>query len=186
MLLSGLLELIRTQSAFRALAPGATLGLPRSARPYVTAALAGQAEGPQLVVTARVERAHDLAEQLPAWDPNLRVLSFPEPNPIFYERAPWGPRTIRARLQVLAEMLDSGQAAQEIVEARGLAQVSDVSALKAAVAQTLDANPGWVSDDGWVIVQIHPREYEALALENLALFDQRTYGSVMLCFYAGS
>jgi len=140
MLLSGLLELIRAQSAFRALAPGATLGLPRSARPYVTAALAGQAEGPQLVVTARVERAHDLAEQLPAWDPNLRVLSFPEPNPIFYERAPWGPRTIRARLQVLAEMLETSHpqtVTVVVTSARALMQRTLPPAEFVAHAQTI-------------------------------------------------
>jgi 16S rRNA (guanine966-N2)-methyltransferase len=48
----------------------------------------------------------------------------------------------------------------------------------------LDAKTAWLVDDGWVIVQIDPLEYEELELENLALFDQRTYGSVMLCFYA--
>jgi len=48
----------------------------------------------------------------------------------------------------------------------------------------LDARPEWVATSGWAIAQIHPREYQALALEHLALFDQRTYGSVMLCFYA--
>ena len=49
--------------------------------------------------------------------------------------------------------------------------------------QTLDVHPGWLADDAWVIAQIHPREYEGLELEHLALFDQRSYGSVMLCFY---
>lgn len=49
--------------------------------------------------------------------------------------------------------------------------------------RALDAHPGWLADDGWAIAQIHPREYEELALEYLTLFDQRTYGSVMLCFY---
>lgn len=49
--------------------------------------------------------------------------------------------------------------------------------------QALDAHPGWLSSDAWAIAQIHPREHEMLALEHLALFDQRTYGSVMLCFY---
>jgi 16S rRNA (guanine(966)-N(2))-methyltransferase RsmD len=49
--------------------------------------------------------------------------------------------------------------------------------------QVLDASPGWLADDGWAIVQIHPREYEPLALERLVLFDQRRYGGVMLCFY---
>jgi 16S rRNA (guanine966-N2)-methyltransferase len=50
--------------------------------------------------------------------------------------------------------------------------------------QALDARPGWLVDDGWAIAQIHPREYEELPLEHLALFDQRSYGGVMLCFYA--
>jgi len=49
--------------------------------------------------------------------------------------------------------------------------------------RALDGQPGWLCPDGWVIVQIHPREYEVLELEHLTLFDQRTYGSVMLCFY---
>jgi 16S rRNA (guanine966-N2)-methyltransferase len=56
--------------------------------------------------------------------------------------------------------------------------------LWAKTLQALDAGQAWLSDDGWVIAQIHPREYEPLALAHLALFDQRTYGSVMLCFYA--
>jgi 16S rRNA (guanine966-N2)-methyltransferase len=48
----------------------------------------------------------------------------------------------------------------------------------------LDAELAWLFDDGWVIVQIDPLEYDELELENLALFDQRAYGGVMLCFYA--
>lgn len=47
----------------------------------------------------------------------------------------------------------------------------------------LDDRPDWVAEGGEVIVQIDPVEYEGQALENLALFDQRTYGGVMLCFY---
>jgi len=50
--------------------------------------------------------------------------------------------------------------------------------------EALDASPGWLTDDGWVIVQIHPREYEELAAKHFMLFDQRRYGGVMLCFYA--
>jgi 16S rRNA (guanine966-N2)-methyltransferase len=56
--------------------------------------------------------------------------------------------------------------------------------LWARTLQALDACPGWLADDGWAIAQIHPREYEELPLEHLALFDRRSYGSVMLCFYA--
>ncbi len=57
----------------------------------------------------------------------------------------------------------------------------------------IDQQPAWLSEYGWAIVQIHPEEYQAsgetgphgykFELENLALFDQRKYGSVMLCFY---
>jgi len=49
--------------------------------------------------------------------------------------------------------------------------------------RVLDALPGWLKQDGWVIAQINPLEYEALPLNNFVLFDQRKYGSVMLCFY---
>jgi len=50
--------------------------------------------------------------------------------------------------------------------------------------QALDKNPGWLNDEGaWVIIQIHPREYQELALDNLQEFDQRKYGSTLLVFY---
>jgi len=38
---------------------------------------------------------------------------------------------------------------------------------------------------GIVVAQIHPKEYTELALTNLELFDQRKYGSTLLCFYRG-
>jgi 16S rRNA (guanine966-N2)-methyltransferase len=48
---------------------------------------------------------------------------------------------------------------------------------------SLDAHPAWLTDDAWVIVQIHPVEYQAAELKNLVEFDQRTYGSVLFIFY---
>jgi 16S rRNA (guanine(966)-N(2))-methyltransferase RsmD len=47
----------------------------------------------------------------------------------------------------------------------------------------LDGNPGWLVQDAWVIVQIHPVEYESLSLTHLVEFDQRKYGSTVLVFY---
>ncbi len=47
----------------------------------------------------------------------------------------------------------------------------------------LDQQPAWLAEDAWVIVQIHPVEYEALTLQKLEEFDQRTYGSVLFAFY---
>ena len=40
-----------------------------------------------------------------------------------------------------------------------------------------------LTEDGLVIVQIDPREFRELALNNLTLGDQRQYGNTMLCFY---
>jgi 16S rRNA (guanine(966)-N(2))-methyltransferase RsmD len=53
----------------------------------------------------------------------------------------------------------------------------------AQAMRELDANPGWLIEDGWIIVQIHPREYEALDLNNFVQFDERKYGSTLLVFY---
>lgn len=47
----------------------------------------------------------------------------------------------------------------------------------------LDSNPGWLSEDGWVIVQIHPVEWEDISLNNFVEIDRRKYGSTMLIFY---
>jgi 16S rRNA (guanine966-N2)-methyltransferase len=53
--------------------------------------------------------------------------------------------------------------------------------------QVLDNHIAWLSSDAWVIVQIHPVEYQSinheLLLTNLDEFDQRHYGSTLLIFY---
>lgn len=49
--------------------------------------------------------------------------------------------------------------------------------------EAVDQNPGWLVEDGWVIVQIDPREMEKVDLENLIEFDQRRYGNTLLVFY---
>ena len=47
----------------------------------------------------------------------------------------------------------------------------------------LDDHLDWLLDDSWIIVQIHPIEFELLPLKNLVEFDQRQYGSTLLVFY---
>ncbi len=49
--------------------------------------------------------------------------------------------------------------------------------------ESVDKNMHLLSDDGWVIVQIHPIEYKQAVLRNLQEFDQRKYGSTLLVFY---
>ncbi len=116
--LSGLLDILRDQPAYQFLLKqlmtggslfpnadrqgGEALGLIAAARPFAIAALARDTARPALVITSRLDQAANMAEQLLAWDPSLRVLTYTEPNPLFYERAAWGPRTTRARLRVLA------------------------------------------------------------------------------------
>jgi 16S rRNA (guanine966-N2)-methyltransferase len=47
----------------------------------------------------------------------------------------------------------------------------------------LDVNSGWLSNEAEVIVQIHPREFENLKLNNLVELEHRKYGSTLLVFY---
>lgn len=49
--------------------------------------------------------------------------------------------------------------------------------------ELVDEDIRWLSEDGWVIVQIDPREYKKVSLEKLEEFEQRKYGSTMLIFY---
>ena len=64
--------------------------------------------------------------------------------------------------EVLSEMFASGRSGQQIVEQRGLAQISDTAALEKVVAQVLEENPQQVSDYlsgkeqllGWLMGQV--------------------------------
>jgi 16S rRNA (guanine(966)-N(2))-methyltransferase RsmD len=47
----------------------------------------------------------------------------------------------------------------------------------------VDDNSEWLSEDGTVIVQIDPREYEEVDLRNLVKGEERKYGSTLLIFY---
>jgi 16S rRNA (guanine966-N2)-methyltransferase len=47
----------------------------------------------------------------------------------------------------------------------------------------VDAQPDWMSEDAWVVVQIHPVEYEDMELKNLELLEKRQYGSTLVAFY---
>ena len=47
----------------------------------------------------------------------------------------------------------------------------------------VDGNMDWVTEDGTVIVQIDPTEYEKIELTNLVEGEQRKYGSTLLIFY---
>ena len=47
----------------------------------------------------------------------------------------------------------------------------------------LDDHLDWLGEDGTVIVQIDPTEYQEITLNNLVEGEQRKYGSTLLIFY---
>lgn len=47
----------------------------------------------------------------------------------------------------------------------------------------IDGRADWLSEDGTVIVQIDPLEYQRAELQNLEETEQRKYGSTLLVFY---
>ncbi len=60
--------------------------------------------------------------------------------------------------------------------------------LWADALRVLEDRPTWLSThpewgSGVVVAQIHPREYQQLPLNRLVEYDQRKYGSTLLCFY---
>jgi 16S rRNA (guanine966-N2)-methyltransferase len=50
----------------------------------------------------------------------------------------------------------------------------------------LEANPDWLPEGVEVIVQIDPREQEAVELSHLTAFDERRYGKTLLWFFCRS
>lgn len=50
--------------------------------------------------------------------------------------------------------------------------------------RALDESPGWLADDGMIVVQIHPREDEPVTFAHFEEIDRRTYAGVRLQFYA--
>jgi transcription-repair coupling factor (superfamily II helicase) len=83
------------------------MGLRRSARLPWLAALYQSIPRPILFVTDRNDHALLLADELSLWTANSPRLFFPEPNPLFYENAPWGLTTRRDRLIVLTFLASS-------------------------------------------------------------------------------
>jgi 16S rRNA (guanine966-N2)-methyltransferase len=49
--------------------------------------------------------------------------------------------------------------------------------------ELVDQNIQWLSEDGWVVVQIHPVEDAEVTLTSLYEFDRRQYGSTLVLFY---
>ena len=80
------------------------LPLPTSARAPVAASMISERSAPLLIVSPRFDRVLTLAQELPYWTPSTPVAIFPEPDPLFYEKLPWGAQTRLQRAEILARL----------------------------------------------------------------------------------
>ncbi|GAB1471062.1 transcription-repair coupling factor [Chloroflexota bacterium] len=93
----------RLLSGLSARKPVSGLGLPRSVRLPILAALHADINQPILLITDRADHALAMFDELGFWVESPRYV-FAEPNPLFYEDAAWGTGTRRDRLQVLTAL----------------------------------------------------------------------------------
>ncbi len=112
--LYGLLPVIENLSAFKQLPdalraqPTTTADVIESARAPLIVALSRGMNVPIVIVTARSDRAKQLADELNVWArAGASVSLFAEPDPLFYERMPWSAETIAARLNAMAALAQS-------------------------------------------------------------------------------
>jgi transcription-repair coupling factor (superfamily II helicase) len=77
------------------------LGLRRSARLPVVAALHRALNRPILLITDRIDNALTLSDELALWAGDIPRIFIPEPTPLYYEEAAWGENTRRDRLKAI-------------------------------------------------------------------------------------
>jgi len=82
------------------------LGLSRPARLAIVSALSLDLNVPILVITDRADRSALMMDEMGFWLPDHPRLLFPEPTPMFYEKAVWGAVTRQDRLTALNELVD--------------------------------------------------------------------------------
>ncbi len=80
------------------------IGLQRSARLPVLAALYSDLKNPILLITDRADHARSLTDELAFWLPFTKIQLFPEPTPLFYEDAGWGQATRLERIRTLVSL----------------------------------------------------------------------------------
>ena len=108
-----MLETLRKQTSYQQCldaikvgSPSQPLGLIRAARLPVVSALCQDLNVPVLLITGRADRASMMLDALHFWLPDTPHFLYPEPTPMFYERATWGSLTRRDRLNVMARLVE--------------------------------------------------------------------------------
>lgn len=78
-----------------------SIGLIRSVRLPMIAAMNNSLGYPMVFVVERMDQALSIADELCFWMKSDSIVLFPEPSPTFYEKAAWGSLTRRDRLATL-------------------------------------------------------------------------------------
>ena len=81
-----------------------SLGIPRSARLPITASIQQTLNWPIVYVVERMDQAISLADELGFWVKSDLIHLFPEPTPMFYEKAAWGSLARKDRIQTLTRL----------------------------------------------------------------------------------
>lgn len=114
--LSGMLSLLDSLASYRDLVaqlragddPETSLqpiGLVEAARPFIAAGLHLDLDRPCLVIAPGTERAQEYYEQLQTWSPHPdRVLLFPAPPHLPYQRVPYDSHVLSQRLRALSRL----------------------------------------------------------------------------------
>lgn len=122
----------------------------------------------------------------------IEALSRGAEHAVFVEKHPKAIATIRSNLKITALGTDARVIKADVFKfLASTPQPFDLiyvappqyQGLWSKTLLALDAEPGWLDPGGLVIVQIFPKEFEPLSLDNLRLTEQRKYGSTLLCFY---
>jgi transcription-repair coupling factor (superfamily II helicase) len=156
--ISSLLSLIRSLPAYqqmqKKLSAGSKLssplGLPRSVRVPIAVCLAEDLKVPLIYIVPRTDRVLTYSEEIPYWSSSVEIFSFPEPNPLFYEKAPWGPRTLRNRIKSISALTADIQEGVEALPAATDARLMLVP-VRALMTRTLppdvfQANSSWLKE----------------------------------------
>ncbi len=123
--LHGLLSWIRELPAYASLRDDLEAGLevpdvalPARLRPVVIATLLDEISAPVVIVVPSVEESRQITDALRGWMRTpARLMRFPEPPGLLYERVPWPPEVITDRLEVISR-LSTAQASADTPDLR--------------------------------------------------------------------
>ncbi len=156
--LSNLLRVIQDQPEFPQLRQlcGETVqqllsaGIQKSVRPALVAALTQDHPHPVVYLVSRTDRMLTLLDEVQAWNPDLQILPFPVPNPLFYEAASWGPRTIRQRISTLATLTADQQPGSPQQEKRSKSLLI-LAPIRAVMLRTISPRQ-FIGNSRWIKV----------------------------------